>query len=296
MGSRTTRAVLDQQPTDVPVNEDRQVTVRPGDPWPSAYRGSEYSIVASRKHGAVAEWSHMGNIQAVTDVPDGLQDALRNLGKDAGLGSFRLTAAGEVLTKIPASDYRKREDAPVSRGHVPVYVGKIDGTFDFQAFSNDPTPPESIGNVSVWSGLPFKHGETWAVTSDDTLCWSWQDYYFESAFDHPEIAETYKRFRPGGGLIYINEHGHIWGNVNREDVPASERELIGKAYSEWERTASNAEQRLVTRRLERMKSESAPDGLLPVYFGHLSQFDDGLIPKPIVDDEYYFTDEAKDLD
>ncbi|ELY69584.1 hypothetical protein C488_20022 [Natrinema pellirubrum DSM 15624] len=168
--------------------------------------------------------------------------------------------------------------------------------FDFQAFSNDPAPPKAVGDVSVWSGLSFKHGETWAVTSDDTLCWSWQDYYFESAFDHSEIVEIYKRFRPPGGLIYINEHGHIWGNINRENVPASEQERIGKAFSEWQQTASNAERRLVTRRLKRMESKSAPDGLLPMYFGHLSQYDEGLIPKPVVNDEHYFTDTAKDLD
>lgn len=296
MSTRGTQAALKRESTEVPMDGGRQVTVTPGNPWPSAYRGSEYSIVSSRKHGDVAQWSHMGDIQAMTGVPRGLKDALQDLGKVDGRGIFRLTASGEILTKVPADKYRKVSQAPVNRGHIPVYVGKIDGTFDFQAFSNDPTPPSDIGEVSVWTGLPFKHGETWAVCSDDVLRWSWQDYYFESAFDHPELAETYKRFRPAGGLIYLNEHGHVWGNINREDVPASERDRVGKAYGEWQQTASNAEQRLVTRRLKRMESDSAPDGLLPVYFGHLSQYDDGLVPKSVVKDKTYFTDTAMELD
>lgn len=296
MSTRGAQAAIDLESTEVPVDRGRQVTVHPGDPWPSAYRGSKYSVVSSRKHGDVAQWSHMGDIQAMTELPQGLKDALKSVGKGSGRGSFRLTASGEVLTKVPAGQYHKSDQAPASRGHIPVYVGKIKGHFDFRDFSNDPNPLATIGEVRVWTGLPFNHGETWAVTTDDVIRWSWQDYYFESVFDHPELVATYKQLRPPGGRIYINEHGHVWGNVDRSEVPTSSRDRVAKAFRDWQRSASNAERRLVTRRLERTESVAVSDGLLPMYLGHLSQFDDGLVPKPVVRDKTYFGDTAMDPD
>jgi hypothetical protein len=287
---------LRQEPTQVPTVNRRQLTVEPGHPWPSAYRGSKYSIVSSRKFGDVAQWSHMGDIQAMTERPGGLKTALTELGKTNGRGSFRLTATGEVLTKVPADQYQWTSQARANRGHIPVYVGKLDGDFDFEEISNDPTPPSNTNAVEIWTGLPFNHGETWAVCTDDVLRWSWQDYRFESAFDHPELVAAYKSLRPEGGRIYINEHGHIWGNVDRDTVPSSERGRIRDAFDEWERTASNAERRLVTRRLNRTESEAAANGLLPVYLGHISQFDGGIVPKPVVTDNSYFGDSAMDPD
>lgn len=296
MSEVTDAPSLEKASTKVPTIQNRQLTVEPGHQWPSAYRGSDYSIVSSRKFGDVAQWSHMGDIQAMTELPRGLPDAIDELGKTNGYGSFRITAAGEILTKVPADQYRRSHEAEANRGHIPVYVGKLGGHFDFTEISNDPQPPSNPYEITVWTGLPFKHGETWAVCTDDVLRWSWQDYYFESAFDHPEMVEQYKSLRPEGGLIYINEHGHVWGNVNRETVPSDTASSVRRAFEEFQRTASNAERRLVTRRLNRMESETNPSGLLPVHLGHVTQFDGGLVPKPIVDDNRYFGDTAMQPD
>lgn len=269
-------ATLEETPAKVPTIGRKELTVEPGDPWPSAYRGSEYSVVSSQNFGDVAQWNHKKEIQAMTELPDGLQSALRALGKTNGYGGFRFTAAGEVLTKVPADRYQKSGDAEANRGYIPVYVGQLSGSFDFSEISNDPPKPAK-GELNVWTGLPFKHGETWAVCTDDKLRWTWQDYYFESAFDHPELVDAYKSLRPRGGRIYVNEHGHIWGNINREAVPESERHRIQAAFKNWSQTASNAERRLVNRRLEHTKSNNVEDGLLPVHIGHLSQFDGGIV-------------------
>lgn len=287
---------LRQEPTQVPKSEQSQLTVEPGNPWPSAYRGSKYSVVQSRNFGDVAQWSHMGDIQAMTEIPDGLQSALDDLGKNGGYGSFRLTATGEVLAKIPSDQYSRAGQAIVSRGHAPVYVGILDGSFDFEDVSNDPSRPRSPDDIGIWTGLPFDHGETWVVCSDDVLRWTWQDYYFESAFDHPELVAAYRRLRPEGGRIYVNEHGHVWGNVDRDSVPEENRDRVRKAFEEWRRDATNAERRLVTRRLERTSSDTVPDGLVPVHLGHVTQFDDGLVPKPVVSDKKYFSDSSMDAD
>ncbi|GGC73127.1 hypothetical protein [Haloferax sulfurifontis] len=295
MSSQGTISNLNRTSTVVPVNDNKQLTVEPGSPWPSAYRGSKYSLVSSRLHGDVVQWSHMGDVQALTDAPRGLQDELRRLGKQGGYGSFKLTASGEVLTKVPADNFPKSAQAPVNRGHIPVYVGKLNGQFDFEVVSNDPATIDP-GEIQVWRGLPFKHGETWAVCSDDVLRWTWRDYYFESAFDHPDIVTTYKRLRPMGGRIYINEHGHIWGGIDRSVVPAGEQPRVAEAFTTWQQSATSAEKRLVERRLERTQSQAVENGLLPVHLGHLSQFDDGMVPKPVVTDKRYFRDTVRDPD
>lgn len=296
MSETTASPTLKKTSTKVPTIQNRQLTVEPGRPWPSAYRGSAYSIVSSQKFGDVAQWSHKGEIQAMTELPEGLPEAIEEMGKTNGYGGFRITASGELLTKIPADMYQRSHEAEVNRGHIPVYVGQLGGHFDFAEISNDPTIPADPEDITVWTGLPFKHGETWAVCTDDVLRWSWQDYYFESAFDHPELVEACKSLRPEGGLIYINEHGHIWGNVDRETVPSGKESRVREAFQEFQRTASNAERRLVTRRLKRMESESNPSGLLPVHIGHVTQFDGDIIPKPVVNDNRYFGDTAVNAD
>lgn len=81
MTDATPDASLAAVSTEVPVAADRQVTVTPPDPWPSAYRGSRYSVVSSRSHETVLRWSHQGGVQALRSVPDGLHEALRDVGK-----------------------------------------------------------------------------------------------------------------------------------------------------------------------------------------------------------------------
>ena len=289
-------ASLEAVSTEVPVSPTRQVTVNPNDPWPSTYRGSRYSIVNSPRHGPVIRWSHRGEIQAMRSVPDGLHDALDRVGKRDGYGSFRVTANGEVISKIAAHNYDQLGKAEVSSGYIPVYLGKMGGDFDFSDFSNDPPSLPTASDIRVWSGLSFNHGESWSVCMDDVLRWKWQDYQFESLFDHDELVEKYKQLRPEGGLLYVNEHGHVWGNVNRRTVPSDKEGEVLEAYQSWHDSADRAAERLVTRRVERMKSDDAPDGLLPVYLGHLSQFDGGVVPKPIVSDMGYFTDAAGEHD
>lgn len=278
--------------TEVPIAGGKDVTILPGRPWPSVYRGSKYSLIESRKRhrDKIVQWKHR-NLQAFAHPPEGLLDAMQRVGKslNTGKGSFRVTAGGEVLTKVHADEYSRANEAPHATGWIPVYVGKLTGGIGFTKLNNDP----SVEAPTIWDGLPFHHGETWAVSINDRLIWKQESFRFESAFDHSELVETYQQFRQIAGRLYITEYGHIWINVPTEGVPDDRREEVLEIYQQWkersERNGNDAALRMVTQRLK----ETSPDddlmnGHMPLYIGHLTEFDDGLVPRPVVTDESYF--------
>jgi hypothetical protein len=278
--------------TSVPIADGESVTISPKQPWPSAYRGSQYSLVSNDDFDsdAVLKWNQR-DLNIFAEQPQGLWRTMTIIGKEGGLGSFRVTAGGEVITKVKAEEYSNIDEAPVSDGWVPVYLGKLSGEINFDSVSTNPAPPTN--GVNVWTGLPFNHGERWAVSHDNKLVWKWRDYRFESAFDHSDIIDKYAEYRPNPGRLYITEHGHIWINVPTDDLLPDKRDEIQQAVSEWRQEATSNDDtstlRLVNRRLTATSSTDDPaDGHIPIHIGQLSQFDDGLIPRPVVDDEAYY--------
>lgn len=289
---------ISHEPASVPISSGEDVEVEPFDPWPSAYRGSEYSVIDSRKHGTVLAWKYEG-LQSHLELPDGLEESLDRVNKSAGrgYGSIRITAGKEVLTKVHAQDYPHTERAPTDSGWIPAYVGQLQGTISSDQIPLSP-PPDRADPIAVWEGFPFNHGETWTVNYENTLVWRWEDYEFESAFDHTELVETYNQFRKVPGRLYINENGRIWVNIVRSEVPDEHSDEIDRMYQNWKSNAKrenkNASLRLVTRRLESTGEGNTADGCLPVYLGHVSEFDEGAIPRPVVDDMRYFRDSGSD--
>lgn len=282
-------------PTTVPVHGNSDVQINPGQPWPSPYRGSIYSLIESRKHRQIVLRWQYNDLKVQVEPPEGLLEKLQSIGKSAqtGKGSIRITADGEVLTKVEASDYSNIEEAPVNKGWIPVYVGKMDGRFGFD-ISID--PDHSTETPTVWSGFPFNHGERWAVSHDDRLLWKWRDYRFYSAFDHSELIEEYKQFRNIAGRLYINEFGHVFVNVpNPEDEQGTDE--IFNIFNNWKQRAEarndSAALRLVKRRLKVTGDGDTEEGLLPLYLGHLSRFDDETVPRPVVTDESYYVANAR---
>lgn len=284
-------ATLAEEPTTVPIDGGESVRIDPGQPWPSAYRGSQYSVVSHEEFdGAVLKWERR-DLQVFTDPPQGLRRRLTLLGKEGGYGSIRVTAGDEVLTKVPAQEYDHVDQAPVDSGWIPIYVGKLNGAVDFDEVDIDPTPPDR--GVDVWPGFPFKHGERWSVGTDGTLVWKWRDYRFESAFDHSELVETYQRYRSSAGRCYVTEHGHVWVNVPNDDVEPEKVREIQSAVESWKRRAESdddsATLRLVNRRLVATSYDDDPStGHLPIHIGHLLDFDGGQIPRPVVDEQTYY--------
>ncbi|WP_135666513.1 hypothetical protein [Halorhabdus rudnickae] len=283
---------FEQTPTKVPISEDQAVSVAPGQPWPSAYRGSQYSLVSDDDFGddVVLKWEQR-DLSIHADPPTDLWTAMNTAGKEDGYGSFRVTAQGEVLTKVKADNYANTDQAPVSTGWIPAYLGKLNGTLDFGSVDTDPDPPEN--GIAIWQGFPFKHGERWAVSHDDQLIWKWRDYRFTSIFDHSELIAAYDEYRPNPGRLYVTEHGHIWINVPHNDVTQAKGNEVQQAISTWKQRAETNDNtstlRLVNRRLvATSQSDDPADGHLPIHLGHLRDFDDGLVPRPVVDDDEYF--------
>lgn len=280
--------------TRVPLENEKDVQVFPGMPWPSAYRGSKYSVkrADSNTRDAVLVWQYK-DLSVQLGLPDGLLEEMQKVGKSngAGTGSIRITAGREVLIKVHTDNYQGEDETPIDEGWVPIYLGRIYGDLSFSGIDTDPSPGTK-GSVQVWDGLPFNHGERWSLSYHGNLIWKWQDYRFQSSFDHSELAAAYKRFRPNGGRLYINENGHVFGNVPQKELSGDLEAEIADVFAQWnERTQSagnTTARRLVTRRLKATGGGDPAEGHLPVHLGHLDQFDQGLIPQPVVDDPTYF--------
>lgn len=285
-------ASLNEVETDVPIRNGQSITLEPGKPWPSAYRGSKYSSVSDEDFDdAVLKWEQR-DLTIYTEPPRGLRRALVLLGKTGGFGSFRVTADNEVLTKVEADDYKYVDQAPVDSGWIPVYLGKLSGTIDFDDVDLDPGKPRK-NSIKVWTGFPFNHGERWSVGQDGTLVWKWKDYRFESAFDHSELVSEYQKYRGTAGRLYITENAHIWVNIPKNDIAPGKQSTIRRAIKKWQETAEEnddtATLRLVNRRLVATSREDNPStGHFPIHIGQLSDFDNGAIPRPVVDEPSYF--------
>lgn len=285
-------ATFEEESTTVPVKNGQSITIEPGKPWPSAYRGSRYSLVSDEDfEDVVLKWEHR-DLNIFTEAPSGLRRALVLLGKSGGRGSIRVTAGNEVLTKIPAKHYEYVDQAPVDSGWVPVYVGKLQTPIDFEEVETDPTPPTQ-SSIKVWRGFTFNNGERWAVGHDDKLVWKWRDYRFESAFNHPELVAEYQKYRGTAGRFYITENAHVWVNLPRQDIRPEQKESVRRAITQWKQKAEEADDtaslRLVNRRLVATSQQDDPStGHFPIHIGHLRDFDGGKIPRPIVDEESYY--------
>lgn len=125
------------------------------------------------------------------------------------------------------------------------------------------------------------------------MVWKWRDYRFESAFDHSELVAAYDAYRPTPGRLYVTEYGHVWVNVPYDDIMPEKQNEIRDAIAAWrdnaESKGDSTSLRLVNRRLVATSSTDDPaDGHLPIHLGHLRQFDGGVVPRPVVDDESYY--------
>jgi hypothetical protein len=288
---------IEPDPTEVPIEGGKDVTLSPGSPWPSTYRGSKYSLVDSHKRSRdqFIKWQYKG-LQAVAEPPAGLVEAMQEVVKSekTGKGSFRVTAARELLTKVHAENFPDAHEAPHASGWIPVYLGALSSGLGFDDLNNDP----DRSTPAVWDGLSFNHGETWAVNTRGDQVWSHDQFTFQSAFDHPELVDTYRQFRTNPGRLYVNEYGHVWINAPADSIPDNQERSMRDMYDSWKARVENvgetAAMRMVTRRLTVTSHDDDPmNGHLPLYIGHLRDFDGGVVPRPVIDEPNYFVISSK---
>lgn len=284
---------LNSVPSNVRTVGDRIVSIEPGKPWPGVYRGSKYSVVnRGREHALLMRYK---DLDIEGELPEGLVDTLQQVGKSAGdgTGSIRVTANRAVLTKVKAENYPHADEALVSEGWIPVYLGTLRGTVDFDWLDNDPSGGD-LSPPCIWEGLSFNHGERWSVTSNGVLQWRTKSsdgaFRFPSAHSHNELTSTYQTFRSTGGRLRINEYGHIWMELPR-DTAANHGQLQG-SLKQWLNDAKSANRnRVANLLLERLKATGGGDsqsGNIPLYIGHVSQYDSGHLPSPVITDKRYY--------
>lgn len=113
---------------------------------PSAFRGSRYTLVTADDDDdapdeVALEWKSR-DLKVFARPPAGLHNALVEEGNVGRKGSFKITANGDVLTKVQAN----LDQAPVKTGWIPVYLGLIEGTVSLGGVPMDPElPSRSIG-------------------------------------------------------------------------------------------------------------------------------------------------------
>jgi len=292
------RASVNRTPTNVRTYGDLVVSIESGQPWPGVYRGSKYTL---RQNGSeVSIYLNHRRLELQGSMPVGLVEALRDIGKSdgTGRGSIRITANRDVLTKIHAANYPNVDEALVDEGWIPVYVGKLSGAIEFPNVDNDPDDG-TLNPPCVWEGLPFKHGERWTMPVSGGPEWRIklaQAFQFPSTHDHTDLTRTFRSFRPNGGRFHINEHGHIWMELPNDDVQNSNQ--LADKIEAWVDDARdrgrNQLLQLIHRRLEATGNGDPKKGQFPIYLGHISKYDRGDIPTPIVIDEAYYVAEAAD--
>ena len=305
----TTR--INRTPTTVRAYGDVTVTIESGQPWPGVYRGSKYTIRGNgHGHGSgsgsgsgsrrdVGLYLNHALVELEGTLPDGLVEALSELGKadGIGLGTVRVTANREVLTKIRANHYSNVEEAFVNEGWIPVYIGKLSGEIEFRHVDNNPDRSK-LDPPCVWEGLPFRHGERWTVPVSGGPEWRiklQQSFQFPSPFDHTDLTRTFRAFRSSGGRFRVNEHGHVWIELPNRDVQqyAQISDKVDQWYQEARERGRNQLLQLIHRRLEATGKGNPKDGLFPIYIGHISEYDQGDIPTPIINDETYYVCEGQ---
>jgi len=289
---------VNRTPTNVRTVGDLVVSIESGKPWPGVYRGSKYTL---RRNGSdVGLYLNHRLVELEGSVPDGLVETLQDIGKSDGTGhgSIRVTANRDVLTKIHADNYPNVDEALVDEGWIPVYVGKLSGAIKFSNVDNDPDDG-TLDPPCVWEGLPFKHGECWTMPVSGGPEWRIklaQAFQFPSIHDHTDLTRTFRSFRPNGGRFRVNEHGHVWVELPNSEVQKSGQlaDKIDAWFDDARDNGRNQLLQLIHRRLEATGSGDPKKGLLPIYIGHISEYDRGDVPTPVVTDKAYYVAEAAD--
>lgn len=156
-------------------------------------------------------------------------------------GSFRITEAKEVLTKVYFED----------QGYVSIFVGKFDGKIELENYR---WKLKGIKKGDLWPSL--YDGATFSVNNNRELLMHIGDRKVYAKESHEGIVKKVLEFRAkhGGGRFKINENGSILTLMYKVPYPEKIRKQIEKLASE--------EKNLID-----IRKKTERDGMVPIYMG-----------------------------
>lgn len=260
-----------EESTIAPGPYGKDMEIKPYEEWPLPYRGSKYSLVEKEIDGE-SRWFVIWKYRDLEPIynkdkngnpnlPGNLISCFRRIGKNGG--RFRVTPKREVLTKVKNNN----------GNWISYYLGKLEGEWNF-GHNIDLNP--YIEPFSIWTGFPFNHGECWSVWirrgAGSKLYWKSETIYLNSIKEHPNLVKTYLELRPLGGRLYINEYGHIWMNLKKDDLGIKYKYKIKYMIEKFFETFKG-NKRLIQMRLRHSK------GCWPIYLGNIETYDYGDPPR-----------------
>ncbi|MFW6197009.1 MAG: nuclease-related domain-containing protein, partial [Thermoplasmatota archaeon] len=194
--------------------------LRPKDPevgeiYEGVYRGTEYSMNYKREVWWRRDWNHPKHTVKFSD--EEILEKILEL-KSQG-GSFRITEAKEVLTKVYDEE---KED------YIPIYVGKLEGDIELEEFDWD---PDNIEKGDLWPA-PYD-GSTFSVNPNGDLKLRIGGIKTKAIEGHQELVKKVLKFRKsGGGRFKINENGKILTLLYEAPYPEKIQEQMKRLTDE----------------------------------------------------------------
>lgn len=178
-------------------------------------------------------------------------------------GSFRITEAKEVLTKIYLED----------RGYVSFYVGKFDGEIELDNCQWNP----KLTKGDLWPSM--YDGTTFSVNTNKEILMHIGNIKVYSKEGGEELANKVLSFREnGGGRFKVNENGCILTLMHKVPYPKNIKKQLDKL--------TDVEKNLID-----MREKTDGDGMVPIYIG---KFRGNIKFKKIFDIQQEWTDEDDD--
>ncbi len=156
-------------------------------------------------------------------------------------GSFRITEANEILTKVFSE----------GRGYISMYVGKFDGEIKLE---NLQWNPADIKKGDLWPSI--YDGATFSVNGNKELLMHIGDKKIYAKEGHEDLVKKVLELKGknGGGRFNINENGCILTLMYHAPYPEKIRKQI--------ELLTPAEKNLID-----IRTKTDRDGMIPIYIG-----------------------------
>ena len=207
----------------------------PGEEYEGVYRGTKFHINYMKN-----VWWQAGRsgvkIKARFSNESILDETLelRPLG-----GSFRITEAKEVLTKVFDEE----------KGYVSIFVGPLQGDIEIEDFNWE---PKGIREGQLWSS-PYD-GTVFSVNANGDLLIHIGGMKIYALEGHEELATKVLKYKTAGGRFKVNENGNLLTLLYKHPFPDKIKDQLNALRPE--------EKNLID-----IRTKTEGDGMVPIYLG-----------------------------